>query len=106
MIYQHLEILSTLEKEGDEYYLIRTIKSEDEIVYHSRVNALSKAADSNPIAELESFISPELSSEKPKCCCDRCCNPCYACNSIGKPRINLLSKFRQFIIKLLKIRPQ
>ena len=40
MIYQHLEIISSLEKEGDEYYLVRTIKSQEEIVYHSRINAV------------------------------------------------------------------
>lgn len=105
MIYQHLEIISSLEKEGDEYYLVRTIKSQEEIVYHSRVNAESKAANENPITDLENFISQDLTFKKTKSCCNRCRNSCYISDSICQSRINLFGKFRQLIIKFLKICP-
>lgn len=65
MVYPHLEIISTLEESGGEFYLVRTVKSGNAVIYHTRANACSKAACKNPISDLEDFISRSLSSKEP-----------------------------------------
>lgn len=52
MVYSHLEIISTLEESGGEFYLVRTVKSGNDTIYHTRANACSKAAYENPISDL------------------------------------------------------
>lgn len=102
MIFPELHIYFCRNKEDKT--VTRTIKDDKgNIVYQCTSIIFSKAFENDPVRVLEEYLTEELTLEQAKCCCDRCRNSCNLDNPIRQPRINILRKLRQFIVKLLKI---
>ena len=102
MIFSELHIYFCYNKEDKT--ATRTIKDDKgNIVYQCTSIIFSEAFKNDPVRVLEEYLNEELTLEQTKCCCDRRRNSCNFDNSIRKPRINILRKLRQFIVKLLKI---
>lgn len=103
MIFQELHIYFCYNKEDKT--ATRTIKDDKgNIVYQCTYVIFSKAFEDDPVRALEEYLNEDLTPKKTKCCCDRCCNSGNFNHPIRQPRINILRKLRQFIVKLLKIR--